>query len=377
MMRYSSPIGSAMARLFATALGVIAVAAVVMLAKPPAVTAQPAARGTQTATAPLITPDEWNRYRARFVASGRVIDDANGNISHSEGQGYGMLLSVLANDPATFDAMWSFVRTNLLIRDDGLIAWSWDPNARPNVTDVNNASDGDVLVAYALLLGARQWDRPELAEAARKILAALTAHGVAKAGKDSILLPGVKGFAAGARPDAPVVNPSYMVFEAFALFSTLDGDKGVWSNLTKSGLTLIDQSRFGPARLVPEWVSLRDPTQPALADGFSAEYGYNALRIPLYLLRAGIGDRARLERFRTLWTRNGQPAPAILDVKTGQPTHVLDDAGYAIIAAALSCALDGTPIPPALTQFNPTLYYPSTLHLLGLALVREQYPQCL
>ncbi len=33
--------------------------------------------------------DGWRQYKERFVTSdGRVVDNANGGISHSEGQGY-------------------------------------------------------------------------------------------------------------------------------------------------------------------------------------------------------------------------------------------------------------------------------------------------
>ena len=38
----------------------------------------------------------WERWQERFVdATGRVIDNANGDISHSEGQGYGLWLAFL------------------------------------------------------------------------------------------------------------------------------------------------------------------------------------------------------------------------------------------------------------------------------------------
>jgi endo-1,4-beta-D-glucanase Y len=41
-----------------------------------------------------IAPEDWAAYRDRFVmADGRVVDDANGGISHSESQGYGLLLA--------------------------------------------------------------------------------------------------------------------------------------------------------------------------------------------------------------------------------------------------------------------------------------------
>jgi endo-1,4-beta-D-glucanase Y len=38
--------------------------------------------------------DGWRQYKDRFVTSeGRVVDNANGGISHSEGQGYAMLIA--------------------------------------------------------------------------------------------------------------------------------------------------------------------------------------------------------------------------------------------------------------------------------------------
>ena len=71
-----------------------------------------------------IDPQAWTAYKAKFLdASGRIIDDGNGGISHSEGQGYGLLLAYLANSPADFEQIWYFTRTELLLRDDGLAAW--------------------------------------------------------------------------------------------------------------------------------------------------------------------------------------------------------------------------------------------------------------
>nr|WP_301540442.1 glycosyl hydrolase family 8 [Proteus mirabilis] len=38
----------------------------------------------------------WQQFKARYITpEGRVIDSANQNISHSEGQGYGMLMAVV------------------------------------------------------------------------------------------------------------------------------------------------------------------------------------------------------------------------------------------------------------------------------------------
>ncbi len=52
-----------------------------------------------SATAPTIPAQAWAAYREKFLApDGRIVDTGNGDISHSEGQGYGLLLSVAADD---------------------------------------------------------------------------------------------------------------------------------------------------------------------------------------------------------------------------------------------------------------------------------------
>ena len=67
----------------------------------------------------------------------------------------------------------------------------------------------------------------------------------------------------------------------------------------------------------------------------------------------------------------------MVNVLTGEVRERLTDQGYQAMAAALSCALDGTPIPNELKTFEPELYYPATLYLLSMSLVGEKYPKCL
>ena len=143
---------------------------------------------------------DWAAYRDRFVmADGRVVDDANGGISHSEGQGYGLLLAFSAGDRGAFERIFDFTRNQLLIRDDGLAAWKWDPNAKPHIVDVNNASDGDILIAYALGLAGKAWGEPRYTEAAAKLATAIGTNLFAEANGRVVLKPGVSGLRA-ARP---------------------------------------------------------------------------------------------------------------------------------------------------------------------------------
>lgn len=320
--------------------------------------------GPAAGSSPLVLPAEWSAWRAAFLADdGRVIDTGNGGISHSEGQGYGMLLAVLADQPADFAAIWGFTRTELMVRDDGLVAWRWEPGATPHVTDLNAASDGDILIAYALDRAAETWGEAAYAEAARDLAGAIGAHLVAEDGGRPILLPGASGFGAADRPDGPVVNLSYWVFEAFPALARLDPGTD-WPRVAAEGLRLVEHTRLGAPGLPPDWLSLRR-LRPA--DGFPPEYGYNALRLPLYLVRSGLGSAALLERLRT------EP---VVDL-AGGPAAPLGDPGYRAIPALVACKLYGTPLPADLAGFAPTDYYPSTLHLLVLAEARREMPQCL
>ncbi len=317
---------------------------------------------------------DWQSYRAAFLdASGRIVDTGNNGISHSEGQGYGMWLAVLADDPATFELIWSFTRTELLIRDDGLAAWKWDPQSKPHVSDINNATDGDILIAQALALAARQWGRQDFAEAGRVIAKALLDKAVIERGGRTLLLPAVSGFTDRDRPDGPVINPSYYIFEAFPLLNEL-APSPVWDRLSADGLSALNGFAFGPRKLPADWVSVR--TKPRPADGFPSEFGYNSVRIPLYLARGGVGSPDLYIRMAAGMSLESGDS-ATFDLKSGAAKDVLSDAGYRIMPALLACKAAKKPIPAELLNYTSTLYYPSTLHLLALSFVAQANQECL
>lgn len=322
-----------------------------------------------------VTQDEWSAYREKFLdQTGQIIDNVNGGISHSESQGYGLLLSYLANNRGDFDRIWAFTRTEMLLRDDGLSVWKWDPRATPHVQDSNNATDGDLLIAYAAALAGRAWNRPDLTAAARSIAQALLDDGIQSVGSLVLLKPGSVGFGRGEREDGPVVNPSYWVFEALPVLAELAPDPK-WQRLADDGRKLIAMAmKIGTANLPPDWVSLK--SQPTVADGFPQQFSYNAVRIPLYMLRAGSRDVDLLRIMATnMSDASGQVR--LVDIATGQTRELLGDAGYRIIPALVKCALDRTPLPDDVKSFVATDYYPSTLHLLALSYARRLHTECL
>jgi len=322
--------------------------------------------GAHAAT--LVSPDNWAAYKEHFLEdNGRIVDNANGGISHSEGQGYGLLLAFMANDPATFRSIWSFTRTELLIRDDGLAAWKWDPATSPHVRDSNNATDGDILIAYALAQAGTAWNDPQLTADATHIIKAIGAAGLWKHQGRLLIAPATAGFAAGEQKDGPVVNLSYWIFEAFPVFAGLDPSTD-WAKLGGDGLAILASAAFGPNKLPPDWLSLARRPRPAVA--FTAEFGYNALRIPLYLARAGIARPDLTNAYL------GAHRFAITDIASGRAKDALDDPGYRIIPAIVACMGSGEPVPEDLKHFAPILYFPSTLHLLALAHLASHGGEC-
>ena len=320
----------------------------------------------------------WRSYKARFVTDqGRVVDTANGRISHSESQGYGMLLAVAAGDRDAFQRIWGWTRANLMVRDDALLAWRWEPDKRPAVADMNDATDGDILVAWALVEAGEGWTDEGYRLAARRIAVDIARRTVLFRSEGlPLLLPAMSGFSAEDRPDGPVVNLSYWVFPAFPRLAAVAPEFD-WDRLVAAGRDLVLRARFGEAKLPTEWISMRGG-QPQPATGFPPHFSYNAVRVPLYLAMAGIGERRAYEPFLALWAEPDPAGLPIIETATGAVAGRMSEPGYAAIPALAACAVDGTPMPAGIQEPATTdNYYPATLHLLALTAANMRYRPCL
>ena len=312
-----------------------------------------------------ILADGWRQYKERFVTSdGRVVDNANGGISHSEGQGYAMLIAERLNDRPTFEAIWRWTEGNLFVRGDGLAAWRWTPKT-PHVTDHNNATDGDLFMAWALTEASDKWHVPEYRKSARQIVEALAAKVVISSRFGPILLPAATGFAGKDRPEGPVINLSYWIFPAFKQLRTLS-DVIDWDAVGATGKTLIGLSRFGPKQLPSNWISL-GAAQPEPAHSFPPVFGYDAVRIPFYLAWGEPADRDLLKSFVPLDL-------SVVDVKTGNPGEKLSDPDYEAMATLVQCV--GSQAPGQWKAFHGAFYYPAALHLLALIAADEVSEAC-
>jgi len=207
---------------------------------------------------------DWAIYQENFISpEGRVMDTGNGHVSHSEGQGYGLIIAAAYDDRKAFDRIWEWTQKNLQTRPhDKLLSWQWKPDAQTGgaVSDQNNASDGDLLVAWALIRAHRQWGDYKYQQAAAQILTDLAKLNVLDLKGDGLIfLPGTDGFT---HDGVFTLNLSYYVFPAFReLGAAFPGSP--WEELGKSGQALITQARFGKFHLTPDWIQLTGETVAA------------------------------------------------------------------------------------------------------------------
>lgn len=307
---------------------------------------------------PSLKNGMWPQFKSAFLdRSGRIVDNGNGGISHSEGQGYGLWLALTANDQDAFNSIHRWTEATLARRDLALYSWRYDPRQENPVADRNNATDGDIFIAWALARAGEQWRDAALTARSEEIRAAILAHLVIERFGRRLLLPGLDGFSS---PNVVTVNPSYFIWPAFDHFRRLDGE-AVWGSLIRDCEKLLKAARFGSRRLPTDWIDVT--ADPAIAPAASKppRFGFDAVRLPLY---AQAGGRPQLvSPIIDCWrgyVRTRRAIPAWIDVQSGQ------EADYALSPGGMTIANRALGLPASLPLSSD--YYAAALQMLSQSL---------
>ena len=243
-------------------------------------TAQASANITVQGCNILQYSSSWDMFKQQFIApDGRVVDNGNANISHSEGQGYGLLLADFFGDHQSFKKIWNWTESNLQRTDNALFYWKWQAN-QPHIPDRNNASDGDILIAWALLKADRSWPGNNYLQIAQKIIDELASNHIIKLDNEYALLPAKIGFQ---HNKSTVINPAYWVYPALDDFVQ---QGKIWAALSKSGRDILSKNQFGQYQLPSDWLEFNGADWLP-AKQFPSRFSYSSYRIPLYLIWAG------------------------------------------------------------------------------------------
>ncbi|PHK93647.1 glycosyl hydrolase family 5 [Pseudoroseomonas rhizosphaerae] len=262
---------------------------------------------------PPALAESWRHFRQAFLRpEGRVVDTGNQGVSHSEGQGWALYCAERCGDRDSFDRIWGWTRQVLARPRDSLLAWRYMPGGLTPVPDRNNAADGDLFAAAALLLAGQRWGDAAYTEAGAAIARDVLRLLLREVAGGTVLLPALHGFE---EADHVVLNPSYYAFPIFGVLARAVPDPA-WLRLARDGLALLRRARFGRWSLPPDWLSLRRADGAlALPPRWPGRFSYDAVRVPLYLCWAGLEDEAPVQAARRFWADPGHAYwPAWVDL---------------------------------------------------------------
>ncbi|WP_082577967.1 glycosyl hydrolase family 8 [Lysobacter sp. Root690] len=221
----------------------------------------------------------------------RIKADTGDAYVVSEGQGYGMLITVMmaGNDPQAqtyFDGLHRYNRGHPSNNDADLLAWAQDVNCN-NVVGADSATDGDLDIAYALLLADLQWGSAgaiNYASEARKVIAAIRRSNVHPTSKLVNLGDWVDSSSPGYYNST---RSSDWMLGHFRAFGAKLGDS-YWTGVLDAHQNLITrmQSSYAPnTGLLPDFIVNTNTTPKPASAGFlegahDGHYSWNAGRVP-------------------------------------------------------------------------------------------------
>jgi endo-1,4-beta-D-glucanase Y len=238
------------------------------------------------------------RYYVGVTADGKSVGGgtAKSTITVSEAHGYGMLISVLMADfdpsaRAVFDGMVHYFHDHPAKSGSGLMAWNQTKGCGNAVRDVagdTSATDGDLDIAYALLLADRKWGSDgslNYRKEALKVIAAIGKHEIDVDSQFVRIGDWVDETDEGQY--APVTRSSDFMVSHFKAFAEMTGDR-TWYAVRDETYSIINRIRdkYSPkTALMPDFI-VGLPTKPRQARANFLEgpndgaYSWNAARYP-------------------------------------------------------------------------------------------------
>jgi len=222
--------------------------------------------------------DEYKRWRAEEVVacSGglRVISE-NSAETKVEAMGFGMLLAAYAKDKTTFDGLFTFYKSKRTTEAKNMMAWSVTCDS---FLDKGSATDGDIDVAFALIVASKQWSGETYLDDAKAILTLIRDNLFKTCTVNSasiyIIAPGYNNIAWGGCDEMDMM---YHTTAFFRVFASVTGDNA-WEKLANDAYVTLGTGSHPTTGLVPDW---QKATGGASTASYRVHYfGYDACRAP-------------------------------------------------------------------------------------------------
>jgi endo-1,4-beta-D-glucanase Y len=214
----------------------------------------------------------YNSWKSSFLRECNgmyrvCVDDKA--ITISEGMGYGMILTVYFGEKDLFDGLFEFYKSKRTELAHNLMGWRVTCD---DILDPGSATDGDLDVAYALIVAHYQWGESYLEEA-QDIIAILKEHYFVDCEGVYTMKPG--GHWGGCNlTDISYYTPAY-----FRLFTEVSEDT-FWNTVADAAYIILGNGANDTTGLVPDWQSYDGVPGGNPPSGRDDYYHYDASRIP-------------------------------------------------------------------------------------------------
>lgn len=244
----------------------------------------------------------------------------NGVCTVSEGIGYGMLIAFFQDEEEVFRKLWKYSKyrqgaagTNYLMN------WKFRTFVYgANSDGSGSATDADLDVATALILGYRKWHDQEMLANALQIAGEIWEKEIRENNK--LIMPGNTPMWI----NADSYNPSYFSPVAFRLFAEYDQGHN-WNSVLDANYNWMENIS-ARGNLVPDWANAEGV--PAVPPNNSApstykQYYYESVRVPWRLAwdQAWYGE----QRAKTILTRF---ANFVIEQTGGDPAKISNRYNY-------------------------------------------------
>jgi endoglucanase len=225
---------------------------------------------------PELAIEEYNRWKSsQLVACANnfrpIADPANE--TRVEAVGFGMILSAYAKDKAVFDGIFNYYLSKRTAEAKNMMSWLTNCEG---IVDPGSATDGDLDVAFALVVADRQWGGTYL-ESAKEILAIVKNNLIDQCtvnGKTVYVLgPGYSNRNWGG---CNLTDIQYYTPAFFRVFASVSKDE-IWNKLADDTYILLNASANKETGLVPDWQSASGTPG---GEGRVGYFGYDACRVP-------------------------------------------------------------------------------------------------
>jgi len=237
----------------------------------------------------------WEKDYLRGNSQQKFVKTNSGTTDQtlSEAQGYGMLITVMAakqgfGSQKTFDQLTRYYLNHQISSQNPLMAWrqnGQDIAMVSNKAEKTSATDGDLDIAYALVLADERWGSKgevKYNRLADKLLAAIKKKEINPTTK----LPKVGDWATGQK-SATLVRTSDLMTAYFRKFASYTND-GSWTKVAQNSQTVLkklsDQQSTG---LMADFVTVTGTKlrtgkigTKEVASEHDNQYGFNACRVP-------------------------------------------------------------------------------------------------